>query len=82
VIVMVPPEAVPQLKVPLQQLQHSQLDGELNEKPRSARNHHGERDRRGSVVSRERPHWPLEFLGIRWGEGMWNDVRMRAPYYW
>lgn len=39
--------------------------------------------RRGRVVSEKSlQHWPITFLGIRWGEGMWNDVRRRAPYYW
>ncbi|KAF8458377.1 HCO3 transporter family-domain-containing protein [Terfezia claveryi] len=75
---MIPPEVEPQSKVLQQQLKNSQLDDGL---PRLARSHHGDRERRGSVVSRERPHWPLDFFGIRWGEGMLNDVRTRAPYY-
>lgn len=76
---MIPPETVPQLESP----KHSQLDGGLNEKPRPARNggDHEGGVRRGSIANRGRLHWPLAFFGIRWGEGMWNDVRTRAPYY-
>ncbi|RPB24138.1 anion exchange family protein [Terfezia boudieri ATCC MYA-4762] len=76
---MTPPEVEPQLKVLQQQPQNSHLDDRL---PRLARSQHGDGKRRGSIVSRKRPHWPLDFFGIRWGEGMLNDVRARAPYYW
>ncbi|KAI5792451.1 HCO3 transporter family protein [Peziza echinospora] len=25
--------------------------------------------------------WPLTFLGVRWGEGVYKDIGRRAPYY-